>query len=110
MAWFGNSLLSLPVTPFCANHSCQDQYIRRIHHKIKKGLLVANDKQDPDALRFDMTVYILVVIALFPLLVLGFFSSESIYLMQAQSQTPKNDKVVILTFGDGWTTQYTNAK
>jgi hypothetical protein len=57
-----------------------------------------------------MTVYILVVIALFPLLVLGFFSSENIYLMQAQSQTPKNDKVVILTFGDGWTTQYTNAK
>ncbi|MDQ6866106.1 MAG: polysaccharide deacetylase family protein, partial [Thermoproteota archaeon] len=57
-----------------------------------------------------MTVYILLVIALFALLVLGFFSSESIYLMQAQSQTPKNDKVVILTFGDGWKTQYTNAK
>jgi len=57
-----------------------------------------------------MTVYILVVIALFALLVLGFFSSESIYRTQAQSQTPKNDKAVILTFGDGWKTQYTNAK
>ncbi|HET7147711.1 MAG TPA: polysaccharide deacetylase family protein [Candidatus Nitrosopolaris sp.] len=57
-----------------------------------------------------MTFFLLVAIALLVLLISGFFSSESIYHSQGQSQAPRNDKVVILTFGDGWETQFTNAK
>lgn len=57
-----------------------------------------------------MKVYIPVVISLFGLLLMGFLSSENIYFTQAQIPIVKNDKVVILTFGDGWKTQYTAAK
>lgn len=57
-----------------------------------------------------MKVYIFVVISLFGLLLMGFLSSENIYFTQAQIPIVKNDKVVILTFGDGWKTQYTAAK
>jgi len=57
-----------------------------------------------------MTVNIFVVISLLGLLLLGFFSCENIYFTQAQIPIAKNDKAVILTFGDGWKTQYTTAK
>jgi len=61
-----------------------------------------------NAIGFDMTVYTYVAILLLGLLLL--FSSENNYFTQAQIQIAKNDKVVILTFGDGWKTQYTTAK
>ena len=57
-----------------------------------------------------MNAYIFVVISLLGLLLMGFFSSENIYFTQTQIPIAKNDKVVILTFGDGWKTQYTAAK
>jgi len=66
-------------------------------------------KAKPDnAIGFDMTVYTYVAILLLGLLLL--FSSENNYFTQAQIQIAKNHKVVILTFGDGWKTQYTTAK
>src|SRR5262249_8163576 len=47
---------------------------------------------------------------LFTILVLGILSPAMIRFVQAQVPIQKNGKVVMLTFGDGWETQYTTAK
>jgi peptidoglycan/xylan/chitin deacetylase (PgdA/CDA1 family) len=64
------------------------------------------------ALELEMatTSYIFAASGLFAILVLGILSPAMIRFVQAQVPIQKNGKVVMLTFGDGWETQYTTAK
>ena len=57
MAWFGTSVLWLTVTPFCLRNifvktNTLDEYTIRLK---KDAFSPLNDKQDKDALRFEMT-------------------------------------------------------
>ena len=54
--------------------------------------------------------YIFAASFLLTILVLGILSPVMTWFAKAQVPIQKNGKVVILTFGDGWKTQYTNAK
>ena len=54
--------------------------------------------------------YIFAASVLFTILVLGILSPVMTWFAKAQVPVQKNGKVVMLTFGDAWETQYTNAK